>query len=420
MMGELLAKIPLYGFEFLLASWLVINQYAEWAALGLIYRMAPYAHLGGLSYFNKRYPLLLGKGQTLAAKNLHYHTSHAINAIILSIALLAFFLFFFQQFGLVVLLTVLTVLVMQIFTYCQAKLRNEGDFLAYTLGLLIFSLLQFCIAYFTVKKYGVLAGVLSTFFAYFFAVLYYLMIARVNYLFFLPKTKRLIRVLRLGWAPFLLTISAFLIQVSDRVALVLLNDKTKLAFYGFFALFLQLGIVMINALGKVLGPYIIFLSGKKRPEDTLFLSLSTCYAIILLYIFLSFFLRWQGENLLNHFFPSFTGSLLGVFIYATIGVLLSLSLAFYPQLMAASKEALIIKMNLGYFFLSTSIIYFLGRVFPGFAAYSFASLGMNFLYSMIFIKIIEKLSKKKIYPLWLMIFIIFLMTLFFSPYFYAT
>ena len=48
---ELLTKIPLYGFEFLLASWLVLNQYAEWVALGLIYRVAPYAHFGALSYY---------------------------------------------------------------------------------------------------------------------------------------------------------------------------------------------------------------------------------------------------------------------------------------------------------------------------------------------------------------------------------
>lgn len=396
-MGELFTKIPLYGFEFLLASWLVINQYAEWAALGLIYRLAPYAHFGALSYFNKRYPVLLGKGNLPAAEQIKKHTNSIINVLILIAFVIFFLLFLLKCINTATFLVICGVLTMQIYTYCQAKLRNDGDFRGYTVGLFIFSLMQFVIAYFTVKKYGVLAGVLSTFLAYLAAVFYYVILLKMNYLYFIPRIKNVTRIIKLGWAPFLLTISSFLIQISDRLALVIVDDSNKLAFYGFFALFLQIGIVTVNSLGKVLGPYILHLSGRKELADTLTISLATCYLILAIYFCLCLTLFWQGDPLIDYFFTHFSGSLIGVYNYATIGILISLSIAFYPQLIAASQETRIIKMNLGYFCISFIVIYLLAKNFSGYFIFSFASVLMNLGYSLLFLIFIEHIMRKKIY-----------------------
>lgn len=408
---ELLTKIPLYGFEFLLASWLVINQYAEWVALGLLYRTAPYIHLGALSYFNKRYPLVLGKGHGFAAAKIKYHANSVINLITLFLLCLSLVLLILGCISLTVFFVICGILVMQMFTYCQASLRNEGEFFAYAVGLIVFSLTQIGVAYWTVQRYGVLAGVLSTFIAYSLAVIYYTLILNIGYSYSLPKRKNFNRILKLGWAPFLLTISSFVTQVSDRAALICVDDDYKLACYGFFALFFQIGIVMVNSLGKVLGPYVFHLSGRKKLADTLSISINTCYIILALYISMSLFLFFGGDWLIQHYFKKFYGTLLGVYNYATIGVLMSFVFTFYPQLIVAGKEFIIIKINLIYFITSFIIVYFLAIAFPGFFAYSFGSLLLNIFFTVIILNIIEKIVNKKIRTLRYAILFIFLVSL---------
>lgn len=408
---ELFAKIPLYGFEFLLANWLVINQYAEWVVLGLIYRMAPYAHLGALSYFNKRYPLLLGGGNIVAAEKIRKHTNLTINVVVLFIFFLSLLLFEFGSVNGTTFMVICGVLMMQFFTYCQAKVRNDGDFFAYALGLVIFSILQLLVAYYTVQKYGVFAGALSTFVGYLMAVLYYLLVLKMDYLYALPKRQNFTRMIKLGSAPFLLTISSFIIQISDRAALICVDDKYKLAFYGFFSIFFQIGIVAVNSLGKVLGPYVFHLSGRKKLSDTLSISMSSCYIILVLYVCISVVLIMYGDRLIHHYFEKFSGSLLGVYNYATIGILLSLTFAFYPQLMVAGREYILIKINLVYFFISFVSVYLLAKIFTGFVIYSFGSFLLNLAYSLIILKVIENVVGSKIHVVRFTMVCIFLTTL---------
>lgn len=395
-MIELLAKVPLYAFEFLLASWLVLNDYAEWTALGLIYRMAPYAHLGALSYFNKRYPVVLGAGKKRAAEKIQRHTNRMFNGLILLFFGLSLLLYLFKVINTLTFVAIGGVLIIQIYTYCQALVRNEGEFFAYGVGLILFSMFQWVIAYFTVRHYGVLAAAFSTFLAYFIAVFYYLFILKMKYEFNLPKRENLKRVFRMGWAPFLLTISSFLVQISDRFALVCVDDDSKLAFYGFFALFFQIGIVVINAIGKVLSPYIFHLSGKKNLSDTLSISLNTCVIILALYLVMNIILLTAGDLLIDKYFPTFSGGLIGVYNYASIGILMSLTLAFYPQLIVASKELIIVKMNFVYFMLSFVIIYSLAKFSNGFWLYSVGSFLMNMFYSGVTFRVIEKVVQRKL------------------------
>ncbi len=408
---ELLAKIPLYGFEFLLANWLVINQYAEWVVLGLIYRMAPYAHIGALSYFNKRYPRLLGGGNIAAAENVRRHTNLTINVVLLFIFFIALLLFELGHVNATTFMVICGVLMMQLFTYCQAKVRNDGNFFAYAIGLVIFSMIQLLVAYYTVKKYGVLAGALSTFIGYLTAVLYYFLILKVEYLYRLPKRRNFNRVIKLGWAPFLLTISSFIIQISDRAALICVDDNYKLAFYGFFSIFFQIGIVAVNSLGKVLGPYVFHLSGRKKLADTLSISLGSCYIIFVLYVCMSVVLIVYGDRLIHHYFVKFSGSFLGVYNYATIGVLISLTFAFYPQLMVAGREYIIIKINLFYSLISFIGVYLLAKHFTGFVVYSFGSFLLNLLYSLIILNVIENVVGRKIHVVRFTMVFIFLTTL---------
>ena len=407
---ELLAKIPLYGFEFLLASCLVLDQYAEWAALGLIYRMAPYAHLGALSYFNKRYPVLLGAGHVSAAKKIKHHTNSVVNLLLIFCFALSLLLYLFKVISSPAFFVICGVLVMQIFTYCQAKVRNEGNFSAYSIGLILFSIIQFLIAYYTVNKYGVFAGVMSTFLAYLAAVLYYILVLKIDYLYFIPKQRNFIRVLKLGWAPFLLTISSFMTQAADRVALVMVDDDSKLAFYGFFSLFFQIGIVAINSLGKVLSPYIMHLSGREKLSSTLSISINTCYLIVALFLGMNLMLLMFGNWFIEQYFEKFSGGLLGVYNYATIGILLSLTMAFYPQLIIACKELIIIRINIIYFCLSFIVIYILAKHYEGFYIYSLGSFLMNMVYTVVLFWVIERVVDRKIGVVRLTLLFIFIST----------
>lgn len=393
---ELLAKIPLYVFEFLLASWLVLNDYAEWTALGLIYRMAPYAHLGALSYFNKRYPVILGAGKRAAAEKIQRHTNKIFNGLVLFFLGVSLFLFFLNVINTLTFIAICGVLSIQIYSYCQALVRNEGEFFAYGMGLILFSMFQLLIAYFTVQRYGVIAGAFSTFLGYSMAIFYYLFILRMKYEFYLPKRKNFNRVIKMGWPPFLLTVSSFLVQVSDRFALVCVDDDSKLAFYGFFALFFQIGIIAINAIGKVLSPYIFHLSGKNKRMDTLSISINTCKIILGLYVCMNIALLIGGRALIDTYFPTFTGGLIGVYNYASMGILMSLTLTFYPQLIIACKEHVIVKINFIYFILSFTIIYFLAKFSTGFWIYSLGSFLINMLYSGVLFSVIEKVVQKKI------------------------
>lgn len=407
---ELVTKVPLYGFEFLLASWLYMNQYAEWAAISLIYRLGPYVHLGALSYFNKQYPLVLGQGDEKAAFLIQEHANTVINFLIVFFFSLSLSLYMFNYLSALAFWVISGVLVMQVFTYAQAKLRNEGHFSAYSIGLVIFSLLQFTIAFFTVKHFGVFAGVMSTLFAYLAAVFYYLFIINIDYLYRLPKRRHFMQVIALGSAPFLLTISSFLTQAGDRVALIMVNNKYQLACYGFFALFFQIGIVAINSLGKVLSPTIFHLSGQKKSSNTLSISMNTCYLIVGLYVVLSLMLFFSGNWMINHYFMKFHGGLLGVYNYATMGLLLSLTLSFYPQLMVASKEFVVIRANLLYFGFNVLVIYVVATLFRGFYVYSFASFLMNMIYTAFVFRIIERVLDQKLLFIRVTLALIFILT----------
>ena len=408
---ELLSKIPLYAFEFLLANWLVLNQYAEWVVFGLIYRIAPYVHLGALSYFNKRYPILLGAGTTIAAEKIRRHTNNIMNLVIVVIFGITLLMFLVGHLSATAFIVICGVLMMQLFTYCQAKLRNDGDFFAYAIGLIIFSMIQLLVAYYTVHKYGVFAGALSTFVGYFAAVFYYMVVLKIDYDYAIPKRRNFNRVIKLGFAPFLLTISSFIIQISDRAALVCVDDNYKLAFYGFFSIFFQIGIMAVNSLGKVLGPYVFHLSGRKTISDTLSISLGTCYIILAIYLIMCLLLFTSGNWFIQQYFLKFSGSMIGVYNYATIGILLSFTFAFYPQLMVAGREFTIIKINLIYFLIGFCGVYLLAKFFTGFLIYSFGSFLLNLVYSLIILKVIERVVGKKIQMVRFTFLFIFLLTL---------
>ncbi len=363
---ELLTKIPMYGFEFILASWLSMTQYAEWTGLVFIYRLAPYAHLGALSYFNKRYPFLLGGSHHRAARQVEFQVNQVINSLLFLILFMLAASFYLNELTPTLFMVFCGVFIMQIFTYAQAKLRNEKKFVAYAVGLILFSATQFFVAFFTVKQFGVFAAACSMFVAFLIPVLFYLWVTKINYHFTLPRLKNVIRVLKLGLPPFLLTVSSFIVQITDRAALLLVQDTKKLAFYGFFAIFFQIGILAVNSLGKVLGPYIFHLSGQNQQDKTLIVSLYTCYIIFALYLLSSIVILTLGDVIINYYFLTYSGSTLGVYNYNTIGMVISLPLAFYPQLMVAGKEFLIVRINFICAVINFITVYFLAHYFDGF------------------------------------------------------
>lgn len=387
--GEAISKVPLYVFEFVLASLLVIDDYAQWAVLALFYRFSAYAHLGILSYLNKRYPLLLGRGYAVAKKNIVKNANASINLLLVCFLLVALVFFIFGYISILELIVFATLIVVQIYTFCQSMARNDGDFIAFVVGLLLFSCVQLIAALLLVEKYTVLGAVISVLIGYSTATLYYMFFSNVTYGFGLIKFNRFKRILKIGFTPFLLTVSVFVAQVADRISLVILDDKQQLAFYGFFALFMQLGIVIVNSVGKVIGPYIITLSGKKGVSSSISISVYNAYFIFIFYFIFSGGCYFFGDMVINEYFEKFQGGMLGVYNYATIGLIMAVCMGFYPQIVATSNESKVIKLNLVFSAILISTIYFVASRFDGYVVYSLASLVLNFIFALVMIKLIS-------------------------------
>jgi O-antigen/teichoic acid export membrane protein len=414
--GEALSKIPLYAFEFILASWLTLNDYAEWAALFLIFRFAPYCHLGALSYFNKRYPFLAGRELYFAKERVKLNTNLAINTVIIAIATFGLLFFISGYISAIQFFVICILIIMQMYTYCQSVVRNDGDFRAFTVGLLLFSFCQLLVALLLLDRFGILGATFSVFCGYLIAVIYYLFVVKVAYRLKLIRWRVLKRLLRVGFTPFLLTISAFLLQVSDRIALFFLDDIQKLAFYGFFALFMQLGIVIVNSAGKVLGPYILNLGGRKDVASTLYISIYNSYFIFIFYFLFSIGCYFLGDIILEAYFVNFTGSVIGVYNYATIGFMMAICMSFYPQLIVANKEFVVIVLNLCFSLILIVSIYYVAQAFSNYLAFTRASLLLNSIFSLVFLLFVERTLRVKLAKVKLVVSLMLVNTLLVNLY----
>ncbi len=408
--GEFLSKFPLYGFEFVLASTLALHDYAKWTALLIFIRFAPYCHFGALSYFNKRYPFYNGK-QLLKAKNrVSNQTNFAINSILLIMLGLALLSFFFSLISIDELLIILAVLLTQIYAFCQSKVRNNGDFASFSIGLLLFACVQFLASLVLVKNLNVLGGILSVFIGYIVAVSYYLFTTQCKYRFVLMPIKKLYKILKLGTTPFLLTISAFFIQIADRIALVFADNEKNLAFYGFFSIFMQLGIVIVNSTGKVLGPYILTKSSEKNVISTIKISVYNCYFIFGFYLCFSLFIYAFGNLFIDRYFSNFSGSILGLYNYAIVGFVLAIGLVFYPQLISVNREKYIIGLNVVFGLILLFSIYLTSKNIEGVGGFSLTSLTINSMLTLLFIHYVEKSLGFKLFNVRLIVFFILLNT----------
>ncbi|MGI1677497.1 MAG: hypothetical protein K6L75_02085 [Cellvibrionaceae bacterium] len=416
LVGEFLSKFPLFGFEFLLAAKLSLYDYAFWSSLLLLYRFSPYLHFGVLSYFNKRYPLMLGRNRQESKKRIARQVNKSINLIALLIFILAILFLFLDIINFKHFIVIVTISFIQIYTYSQAVLRNEGEFLHFTIGLLLFSGFQFIFSLVMVDEIGIWGAILSVFFGYLVSILYYVKISNVDFNWGMIRLNDLIRITKLGLVPFLLTISAFFVQVSDRIALFIVDDTTLMASYGFFAIFLQLGIVMVNSIGKVMSPYIITKVGRDGASSTLSLCIYNVYIICFVYLIFFMGCYLYGDFFVNKFFQNFSGSILGVLNYGTVGFLLAIGLTFYPQLIAVNKEKTVIYLN----FISSAFlvvaVYFGATLFKGYLVFSSLSLLINSCVVYLLVLLLEKKLEVNLKSVKLIVAVIFVNTFFVGQY----
>ncbi|NGN98466.1 hypothetical protein G5S52_12650 [Grimontia sp. S25] len=377
-----------------MVSTLTVADYGKWTAVYFFVRLSPYLHFGALSYFNKRYPYTLGK--QISTKNVENFTKTSLKLIAYLILLVGSISVFFVEEPLYCFLLSLVATSMLLYTFYQSKFRCDGRFYYYTSGLILYAFSQLILAYILVSRYGIAGGLVSILLAYTFAVMFYYLIDRKvkrnwsddrNPL----RIKRLRKVVTIGWPYFLLTISSFIVQSSDRIALILYGNDIKLAYYGFFFIFMQIGIIFINSVGKIIGPGIINLIGGGEIKNVDNIENRTLFSIMLMHFVLCIFWILFGDLIINSYFGKFNGSTPGAFSYYCIGIMSSISIIFYPKIVALNKERFLIGFNIIHSLFLTSILYIFLLYSDGVFNYAYMSIIINFIFYTLFFIVTSKL-----------------------------
>ena len=233
--GEICSKLIVYCAEFFLIARLPVAAYGTWTGVQTITRAFPYLHAGSLSAYSKHVPLLDGAGRSDDSSQLDicigsFLRCVGLGAVALSIlamwsggGLLLPELGFFEWLciGGVAAAT-------QSFAYHQARLRAEMSFVRLNVGVLVHAVLFATVTAILLPRMqatGALIGLLT---AYTGAAAWYG--AGIPRRFRLEYSE-LKRILVLGFAPFLLVVTHFLLHTGERFVLLASGNRELMAMY---------------------------------------------------------------------------------------------------------------------------------------------------------------------------------------------
>ena len=383
--GEFLVKVLQFSFEILVVKFILVSSLPAWAIYSFILRFAPYCTFGSISYLNKFYPYYTAnKDEELSRRCMDDTCSNVVIFSLLffliGILLLAVSFFEYASESLTwYSLGFLSVSLVVYYTYLQSILRNTFNFAIYIYGFVMLSLVQILVLLLFIPTLTIYSVVFSVFSAYLLCNFYYV-----------RKLKQLgcsvfslsfsLSAIKAGSAPFILSISIFLMQSSDRLALILTGDNDLLSGYVICFVFYQLGVVIVNTAGKVFSPF--FLASQDHDESTRYITLFARYFSL---VFFSVFV-------LYYLFAAQLSSLLGqgkdiyskeIGIYLAIGYFSSYSQIFFNKMIKLSKEGVGVTVSLFFSFLNAVAVYYFAVNGEVFLMICVASLVVNFLYCLV-------------------------------------
>lgn len=380
--GEFIVKVFQFSFEFLVVRYISKSSLSAWAIYSFILRFAPYCTFGSISYLNKFYPQYAANGdEELSCKCINNTCSNVVffTMIFFLIGLCLLVLYFFNRNAVSFIwyaLGFISISFIVYYTYLQSILRNTFNFTIYVYGFVLLSFVQVSVLFFFIPDLTIYNVVFSIFLAYLLCIFYYLRyllrfgcsVFSIGFSF---------SVIRSGLAPFILSMSIFLMQSSDRLALILIGNKDLLAGYVICFVFYQLGVVIVNTAGKVFSPF--FLASREHDESTRYITLFARYFSLVFFFII----------LLYYFFSAQIPSLFGqgkdmyskeIGIYLSIGFFSSYSQIFFNKMIKLSKENDAITVSVIFSILNILVVYYFAVNDKTFYIISIASLVVNFLY----------------------------------------
>lgn len=380
--AEAITKLVALMFDVMLASLLAISDYAEWSALYMLVKLSPYFHFGALSYFNKRYPLVLGRRDHEKADVIFTWVGGIISYLAISIFFIFIFLFLLGFVSLRYFLLSSTVPLVLFFSLFQAKLRCDGRFLEYSIGSVMQSIFMLLLCFFLLDELGVEGILLSVALSYFVSNGYYYS-KEHSFFFFNCKWTVVKRVLFLGAPSLLVAVSSFFVQFSDRVALIVVGSDKQLAYYGFYFLFAQVSIVFVNTLGKVLGPYVVFLHGARKVSSQSEANIGSVLegnlkAVVMVACIFSVLVAIFFDDLASIYFTNYVDGRIGAICYVFVGANISLAMVIYPYLISLGKEYDLIIFNLFHCLMAALVVTVTVAYDQSITVFSLASLVVSF------------------------------------------
>ncbi|MFD0673666.1 lipopolysaccharide biosynthesis protein [Cohnella sp. GCM10027633] len=320
--GDFLSKIPMYLAELILASALNTRTYGLWTSLQAGLRFLLYAHLGLLSAYNKVAPLQHQSHKKEGEKLNNVVQSYMLilgGTFLLIIALIALISvrkpvgsFGWEQwlaFGVIGFL-------IQSYSYHQARLKNETNYFRMSMGLLIYSFSYLIFVYLLASKWQLTGALVAILIAYLLSTLYYQFRRKIQLDFDITVLKRL---LVSGALPFFFTIVNFLLQMTDRIVIMIGANIEMLALYGFAYLANQVVLLMVNAIDRVFSTFSLRMQGSGDYDQAASLSLHSMWitAIGAAIAFGGYY--FFGDLLIHSYFSKYAEAIQPIF-YMMIGV----------------------------------------------------------------------------------------------------
>lgn len=342
--SDLVSKIILLFLDGLIIASLPEDQIAAFLLFSFFIRFAPYSGFGTISYITKILPQTHEHSEQqqviLNASRLVF----LLAAVYLSVAL---FLFLLSASGDIteakqLAIAFLAISLILVMTMQQTVSRGLFEFPFYVVSQMLQAILALSLGLLLIPPFG-LTGLYAAFLmSYGGAIMVWWLLCRQK---LWPSTSHsftlseLMLPLRTGGWFFLLTISLFFMQSLDRFAVLQLGDAHAQTMFGVGFLFYQMGIIVINSIGKVAGPMI--LSGKGKFSETQSSNMLCLFCVAVYCLVLLFYLAFA--TVAADWVPMRFQAAQDIAIYyLTSGFITAFGLALVPQLLKRNGEKLLL------------------------------------------------------------------------------
>ena len=260
----------MYGAEFFILSRFSVVAYGTWSGIQTITRAFPYLHAGALSAYSKHVPLLDGAGRRDEAERFDVCVFSFVRCV--SLAVIGVSVVTIFTIGNVVLSELAAIdwlligavaALNQNFAYQQARLRAEMSFVRLNFGVFLHAGLFAVLIGILVPYLHVTGALVAVVTAYLGATVWYRGDSKRR---FHLRYHELRRILVLGFAPFLLVITHFLLHTGERFVLLALGDRELLAMYGVAFMAAQTIFLVSHATGRTVSTPVLRALGTDRPR----------------------------------------------------------------------------------------------------------------------------------------------------------